>query len=212
MVTSAFPPLGIVLFLVICCLLYVVFRIIEFDTLAAAARVRELEAQINEMAGERLLTWETDHGLSKIGYRDRFRYIFNPVFDYCRTVVNNPWDSPAGSTGGGTGRIGPGQIPRPGGRSHLQSAGDTIPIIILGETQSCQPPGEVDRERLSFVENAAKTSGPLTITDGTQKATVTLFGQYVAAGFHAISDGTTGSVISYSTAFASHLDLAGKSG
>src|SRR5271168_653778 len=87
-VTSAFPPLGIVLFLVICCLLYVVFRIIEFDTLAAAARVRELEAQINEMAGERLLTWETDHGLSKIGYHDRFRYIFDPVFDYCRAMRN----------------------------------------------------------------------------------------------------------------------------
>jgi len=88
-VTSAFPPLGIVLFLVICCLLYVVFRIIEFDTLAAAARVRELEAQINEMAGERLLTWETDHGLNSVGYRDRFRYIFDPVFDYCRTMMNS---------------------------------------------------------------------------------------------------------------------------
>jgi hypothetical protein len=67
-------------------------------------------------------------------------------------------------------------------------------------------------ERLSFVENAAKTSGTLTVTEGTQKATVTLFGQYVATGFHAISDGTAGSVISYSTASASHLDLAGKSG
>jgi hypothetical protein len=88
-VTSAFPPLGIVLFLVICCLLYVVFRIIEFDTLAAAARVRELEAQINEMAGERLLTWETDHGLNSVGYRDRFRYIFDPVFDYCQSLVNS---------------------------------------------------------------------------------------------------------------------------
>ena len=88
-VTSAFPPLGVMLFLVICCLLYVVFRIIEFDTLTAAARVRELEAQINEMAGEPLLTWETDHGLSKIGYRDRFRYIFAPVFDYCSSLLNN---------------------------------------------------------------------------------------------------------------------------
>jgi hypothetical protein len=88
-VTSAFPPLGIILFLVICCLLYVVFRIIEFDTLAAAARVRELEAQINEMAGERLLTWETDHGLNQVGYRDRFRYIFDPVFDYCHSLLNN---------------------------------------------------------------------------------------------------------------------------
>jgi hypothetical protein len=88
-VTSAVPLLGIILFLVICCLLYVVFRIIEFDTLAAAARVRELEAQINEMAGERLLTWETDHGLNKVGYRDRFRYIFDPAFDYCQSLMNN---------------------------------------------------------------------------------------------------------------------------
>jgi len=85
---TAFPPAGIILFLVICTLLYVVFRIIEFDTLAAAARVRALEKQLNDMAGERLVTWETESGLNTVGYRHRFRYIFDPVFHYCRAVMN----------------------------------------------------------------------------------------------------------------------------
>ena len=78
---TAYPPAGIILFLVICSLLYVVFRIIEFDTLAAAARVRWLEKKLNEMAGEKLVTWETDSGLNTIGYRDRFSYIFKPILD-----------------------------------------------------------------------------------------------------------------------------------
>jgi hypothetical protein len=88
-VYTAFPPLGIILFLTICSLLYIVFCIIEFDTLAAATHVRALEAQINEMAGERLLTWESDHGLDKVGYRDRFRYIFGPVFNYCKSMLDS---------------------------------------------------------------------------------------------------------------------------
>jgi hypothetical protein len=84
---TAFPPAGIILFLVIGALLYTVFRIIEFDTLAAATRVRALEKKLNEMAGEPLVTWETDCGLNTVGYRDRFRYIFDPVFDYCRAMM-----------------------------------------------------------------------------------------------------------------------------
>jgi hypothetical protein len=52
-------------------------------------------------------------------------------------------------------------------------------------------------ETLSFTENAAKTSGTLTVREGTQKATITLFGQYVAAGFHVTTDGAVGSVITY---------------
>jgi hypothetical protein len=40
-----------------------------------------------------------------------------------------------------------------------------------------------------FIENKAKTKGVLTITDGTLRASVTLFGQYVAAGFHFAKDG-----------------------
>jgi hypothetical protein len=86
-VYTAFPPLGVILFMVICLLLYVVFRIIEFDTLSAATRVRALEAEINELSGERLLIWESEHGLSKVGYRDRFRYIIDPVFGYCQNLI-----------------------------------------------------------------------------------------------------------------------------
>ena len=58
----------------------------------------------------------------------------------------------------------------------------------------------------------AASLGTLTVTDGTQKATIALFGQYVAAGFHTITDGAAGSVISYSTPPASHLVLAAKPG
>jgi hypothetical protein len=44
-------------------------------------------------------------------------------------------------------------------------------------------------EKLSFVENKAKTSGTLTVTDGTLTASVTLFGQHVSTGFHLAKDG-----------------------
>ncbi len=66
-------------------------------------------------------------------------------------------------------------------------------------------------EKLSFKENTAKTQGTLTITDGKLKATAVLFGQYVAAGFHAATDGAVGSVITYSTASSGQVgELAGK--
>ncbi|HEX4504703.1 MAG TPA: AIDA repeat-containing protein [Alphaproteobacteria bacterium] len=61
--------------------------------------------------------------------------------------------------------------------------------------------------KLSFVENKAKTSGLLTITDGALKATVTLFGQYVATGFKLTAAGA-GTAITYTSATA-HAALAG---
>jgi hypothetical protein len=62
-------------------------------------------------------------------------------------------------------------------------------------------------EKLSFVENADKTKGILKITDGTQKASITLFGQYVAAGFHFAKDGA-GTAITYAKPPAAHVELA----
>jgi len=53
-------------------------------------------------------------------------------------------------------------------------------------------------EKLSFTENIEKTAGTLTVTDGALKATITLFGQYVAAGFHHVAAGA-GTAITYST-------------
>ena len=52
--------------------------------------------------------------------------------------------------------------------------------------------------KLSFAENAAKTKGTLTITDGALTATLILFGSYVAAGFHLASDGASGTMVTYS--------------
>jgi len=62
-------------------------------------------------------------------------------------------------------------------------------------------------EKLSFVENAKKTGGLLTITDGALKATVTLFGQYMATGFHLSAHGA-GTAITYSGAYHSGAELA----
>jgi autotransporter passenger strand-loop-strand repeat protein len=59
----------------------------------------------------------------------------------------------------------------------------------------------------SFVENADGTKGVLTVTDGARNARVTLFGQYVAAGFH-FSKAGAGTAITYSGTTAAHVDLA----
>jgi autotransporter passenger strand-loop-strand repeat protein len=63
-------------------------------------------------------------------------------------------------------------------------------------------------EKLSFVEDKTKTKGTLTITDGALKATITLFGQYVAAGFK-LSAAGAGTAITYTSAAAAHGVLAG---
>jgi hypothetical protein len=67
-------------------------------------------------------------------------------------------------------------------------------------------------EKLSFVENNTKTQGMLTITDGALKATITLFGNYVAAGFHLATDGAAGTAITYPQSAATHVDLAPRVG
>ena len=51
-------------------------------------------------------------------------------------------------------------------------------------------------------------SGLLTITDGTLKATITLFGQYVATGFKLTAAGT-GTAISYTSATSANGVLVG---
>jgi hypothetical protein len=65
-------------------------------------------------------------------------------------------------------------------------------------------------EKLSFVENKAKTKGVLTVTDGSLKATITLFGQYVAAGFHLAGDHAAGTTIVYVPPAAHSLDIAAR--
>jgi autotransporter passenger strand-loop-strand repeat protein len=66
-------------------------------------------------------------------------------------------------------------------------------------------------EKLTFTENAAKTKGMLTITDGALTATITLFGQYAAAGFRLAGDGAGGTAITYATSAAA-LELTAPHG
>jgi hypothetical protein len=40
-------------------------------------------------------------------------------------------------------------------------------------------------------------TGILTLSNGTHSATITLFGTFAAAGFHALSDGSGGTMITY---------------
>jgi hypothetical protein len=61
---------------------------------------------------------------------------------------------------------------------------------------------------VQFVENAAHTSGTLTVTEGGTKQTLTLFGQYVAAGFSLSKDANGGTDISYKPMSAAHTPLA----
>jgi autotransporter passenger strand-loop-strand repeat protein len=54
-------------------------------------------------------------------------------------------------------------------------------------------------ETVSFSENAKKTQGVLTVNSGGLKASVTLFGQYAATGFHLVND-AGGTAVTYSAA------------
>jgi fibronectin-binding autotransporter adhesin len=63
------------------------------------------------------------------------------------------------------------------------------------------------KPKVSFVEAASKKQGMLTLTDGSQSLKITLFGQYIAAGFHLAADGLGGTVVTYA-APAAHIDLA----
>jgi hypothetical protein len=67
--------IAVLLLIVLANVIFVVFKCVEFDTLAAAARVREIEGHVNSKAKERLLLWETDHGLYTVGYGDRGQHI-----------------------------------------------------------------------------------------------------------------------------------------
>jgi autotransporter passenger strand-loop-strand repeat protein len=79
------------------------------------------------------------------------------------------------------------------------AAGDTLDLAAFPYTS----------ETVQFTENAANTGGTLTVTDGTLRASVTLFGQYLAAGFSAAVDGFPGgTAITYQAPPAAHAELA----
>jgi hypothetical protein len=64
------------------------------------------------------------------------------------------------------------------------------------------------KPKASFVEAVSKKQGVLTVTDGSQSLKITLFGQYVAAGFHLAADSGGGTVITYVAPPVLHIALA----
>ena len=74
-------------------------------------------------------------------------------------------------------------------------------IDLAGFTFSGKP-------KASFTEATSKKQGVLTVTDGAQSLKITLFGQYVAAGFHLASDGGAGGTVVTYAAPAAHIVIA----
>jgi hypothetical protein len=68
------------------------------------------------------------------------------------------------------------------------SASDSIELASFGYRKS---------EAVSFKENAAKTGGKLTITDGKLQAAIILFGQYISNGFHLAANHAGETLITY---------------
>jgi len=56
---------------------------------------------------------------------------------------------------------------------------------------------------IAFQQNASGTQGKLTVSDGSLSATLTLLGQFAAAGFHGSADGLGGTNITYTEPSAS---------
>jgi hypothetical protein len=83
----------------------------------------------------------------------------------------------------------------------FSGAGDTIDIF--GGTGSATE---------SYKENAQKTGGTLTITQGSSKASITLFGQYVASGFHLAQTPSGAVELTYTPPKSTHLGLAANHG
>jgi len=94
--------------------------------------------------------------------------------------------------------------------------------LVLADTASMTPKlsgfdatDRLDLAGFSFsatqasVTFAGKSRSVLALTDGALAVSITLFGQYVARGFHLSNDGTGGTAITYTTVAASHLDIAG---
>jgi fibronectin-binding autotransporter adhesin len=83
----------------------------------------------------------------------------------------------------------------------IASFGADTAIDIAGFKFSGKP-------KAGFVEAASKKQGVLTVTDGSQSLKITLFGQYVAAGFHLAAGSGGGTVLTYAAPPAAHIVLA----
>jgi hypothetical protein len=78
---SVYWFVGAVIFALV--LPFVVFRLLEYETLTLASRLQSIENYVNDLAGEKILIWEHRAGLLSVGYLDRFKY-----------VLGRPWHDP----------------------------------------------------------------------------------------------------------------------
>jgi hypothetical protein len=51
---------------------------------------------------------------------------------------------------------------------------------------------------VGYAANAGGTGGTLTVSDGTESASIALLGQFAAAGFHTSQDAGSGTLVTYS--------------
>jgi uncharacterized membrane protein len=76
--------LGLILFIFFFFVIWFTQRLIDFDMRMNATRLRELEAIVNNLAGTRLLVWETDHGgVWPEAQRRRVTYVLQPLISVC---------------------------------------------------------------------------------------------------------------------------------
>jgi hypothetical protein len=73
-------PIGALLLIMFFLVIWLAWRVVDYDTRLNAMRLRELETTINELAGTRLLVWETNYGTAwPERQRMRFEYVFRPL-------------------------------------------------------------------------------------------------------------------------------------
>ena len=68
--------IGTLLCLIVLCLVLVAGFMHDSDCRIVASRLREIEAEINRRAADKLLDWETSRGLLAIGYEERAKMIW----------------------------------------------------------------------------------------------------------------------------------------
>jgi hypothetical protein len=87
-IVAAYSPFfGATLLLVLPLIIFLAWRVVDFDTKRNAIRLRELEAVINRLAGSRLLAWETDHGgVWPEANKQRIEHVVSPFVQMSRHI------------------------------------------------------------------------------------------------------------------------------
>jgi hypothetical protein len=82
---------GIPIVIVAPLLLWVIARYLYFNMLHIVERIMKLEETINQIAGSRLLCWETDFGIFSHIRNKRLEYLFDPLRGFWSWVRTRAW-------------------------------------------------------------------------------------------------------------------------